>query len=113
VISAFLNGRNPNVSRESVCVECKRRGNVCVMVAGASPCLGPVTQMGCDALCPSFNRACFGCYGPMEHPNLSSLAAWWREHMDVGKDDLVRALRGFNAYSEAFRRESTVHEEGE
>ena len=52
VVSAFLNGRKPNVSAHSVCVECKRRGNVCVMVAHGTPCLGPVTHAGCGAICP-------------------------------------------------------------
>ena len=53
----------------SVCVECKRAGNVCVMVAHGTPCLGPVTQAGCGALCPSYDRGCYGCFGPMESPN--------------------------------------------
>ena len=64
VISAFLNERKPNVSPHSVCVECKLRGNVCVMVAHGTPCLGPVTQAGCGAICPAYNRGCYGCFGP-------------------------------------------------
>lgn len=51
VISAFLAGRRPVVPAHSVCVECKARGNACVMVAHGTPCLGPVTQAGCGALC--------------------------------------------------------------
>ena len=53
----------------SVCTECKRRGIVCVMVAHGTPCLGPVTHAGCGALCPSYDRGCYGCFGPMETPN--------------------------------------------
>ncbi|MDX1541133.1 MAG: oxidoreductase, partial [Geminicoccaceae bacterium] len=56
VISAFLHGRKPNIPSNSVCVECKQKGNVCVMVAHGTPCLGPVTHAGCGALCPSYNR---------------------------------------------------------
>ena len=41
VISAFLHERRPAISDHSVCVECKRAGNVCVMVAHGTPCLGP------------------------------------------------------------------------
>ena len=59
----------------SVCVECKRRGTVCVMVAHGTPCLGPVTHAGCGALCPAYDRGCYGCYGPMETPNTASLDA--------------------------------------
>jgi len=110
VISALLNGRKPNIPTYSVCVECKRRGTVCVMVASETPCLGPVTQAGCNALCPSYNRGCFGCYGPKETPNTDALGEWWLGQMNVSKDDLVRAFRGFNAYAEPFRKASEAYE---
>ncbi len=109
VIGAFLQGRRPNVPTYSVCVECKRRGTPCVMVSAGIPCLGPVTQAGCDALCPAYNRGCFGCFGPMETPNTTSLSKWWQT-LGVSDDDLVRVYRTFNAGSEAFRRESEIHE---
>lgn len=110
VIRAFLHGRKPNIPTYSVCMECKRRGNVCVMVAKGIPCLGPVTQDGCGgALCPTYQRGCYGCFGPMETPNTSSLSAWWRR-LGVRDEDLVRAFRGFNAYAEPFRKESEKHE---
>jgi len=64
VIAAFLAGRRPNVPAHSVCMECKRAGRVCVMVAHGTPCLGPMTQAGCGALCPSVGRGCYGCFGP-------------------------------------------------
>ncbi|MBO3752755.1 oxidoreductase [Streptosporangiaceae bacterium NEAU-GS5] len=74
VLSAFLAGRRPVIPEESVCVECKERGNPCVMVAHGTPCLGPVTQAGCGALCPAFNRGCFGCFGPLRSANAATLA---------------------------------------
>jgi coenzyme F420-reducing hydrogenase gamma subunit len=64
VIAAFLAGRRPNVPGHSVCMECKRAGRVCVTVAHGTPCLGPMTQAGCGALCPSVGRGCYGCFGP-------------------------------------------------
>ena len=67
-------GASPRIAAHSVCVECKRRGNVCVMVAHGTPCLGPVTHAGCGALCPAYDRGCYGCFGPMETPNTASLA---------------------------------------
>ena len=76
VISAYLNERRPQIAAHSVCIECKRRGNVCVMVAHGTPCLGPVTHAGCGALCPSYHRGCYGCFGPMEQPNAGSLGGW-------------------------------------
>ncbi|HEV2494858.1 MAG TPA: oxidoreductase [Terriglobia bacterium] len=110
VITAFLNGRRPNTPPHGVCVECKLRGTVCVMVARGVPCLGPVTHAGCGAICPAYQRGCYGCYGPKETPNTSSLSAAWTR-LDVREEDLVRAFRGFNAYAEPFRRESEVHED--
>lgn len=109
VINAFLHDRKPNIPTYSVCVECKRRGNLCVMVAHGTPCLGPVTQAGCQALCPTYHRGCYGCYGPMESPNTQALSQEWQK-LGVSAVDLVRAYRSFNAYAEAFRKESDRHE---
>lgn len=109
VISALLHGRKPNTPSYSVCVECKRRGIVCGLVAVGPPCLGPVTQAGCNALCPAYHRGCFGCYGPKETPNTTSLSDHWRE-MGMTDIELLRLFRGFNAYAEAFRKESEAHE---
>jgi coenzyme F420-reducing hydrogenase gamma subunit len=108
VLSAFLNGRRPNVPAHSVCLECKLRGNVCVMVLG-TPCLGPITHAGCGALCPSYARGCYGCFGPMETPNTRSLGRALRAR-GVAPRDLVRVLRTFNADAVAFRDESKRHE---
>jgi len=110
VLSALLNGRKPNTPPHSVCIECKRRGTVCVMVAHGTPCLGPVTQAGCGAICPAYHRGCYACFGPKETPNTASLSAWWRR-LGVKEPDLVRAFRGFNAYAEPFRKESEAHAE--
>lgn len=109
VLSAFLNGRKPNTPPHSVCMTCKMRGIVCVMVAHGTPCLGPVTHDGCGALCPSYTRGCYGCFGPKETPNTGSWSAWW-SRLGMNEQDLVRVFRGFNAYSGPFRKESEAHE---
>jgi sulfhydrogenase subunit delta len=109
VLSAFLNGRKPNIPAHSVCMTCKMHGTVCVMVAHGTPCLGPVTHDGCGALCPSYNRGCYGCFGPKETPNTHSLSEWWTR-LGVKDRDIMRAFRTFNANTEAFRRESEIHE---
>lgn len=110
VISAFLHGRKPNTPPHSVCVECKLRGTVCIMVAEGTPCLGPVTHAGCGAICPAYNRGCYGCYGPKETPNTNSVGNWLLK-LGVERKDLVRMFRTFNAYAEPFRRESETHEQ--
>lgn len=109
VINAFLYGRRPNIPTYSVCVECKRRGTACVMVADGIPCLGPVTQAGCGAICPAYDRGCYGCFGPMESPNTDSLAVWW-EQLGAGDRTLVRAFRNFNAYAPAFKEASDARD---
>jgi sulfhydrogenase subunit delta len=108
VISAFLNERRPAIASHSVCVECKRAGNVCVMVAHGTPCLGPVTHAGCGALCPSYHRGCYGCFGPMETPRPEALSPWLSS-LGMQEVDLVRVYRTFNANAEPFRSESESH----
>jgi sulfhydrogenase subunit delta len=109
VINAFLHKRKPNIPSYSVCVECKRRGNVCVMVAHGTPCLGPVTHAGCGAICPSYHRGCYGCFGPQETPNTISLSKQWKK-LGASERELIRVFRTFNAYAEPFRKESEAHE---
>jgi coenzyme F420-reducing hydrogenase gamma subunit len=102
VITAFLHGRRPQVARHSVCVECKRRGTVCVTTAKGIPCLGPVTQAGCGAICPAYDRGCYGCFGPMETPNIAALTAQLRA-LGMESRDIARIFQTFNAGAPAFR----------
>ena len=76
------------------------------MVANGTPCLGPVTHAGCGAICPAYDRGCYGCYGPMETPNTTSLDAW----SGLEDLDLVRIYRTFNAAAPAFREAGEAHE---
>lgn len=105
VLSALLQGRRPRLDVDSVCASCKRRGTVCVTVAHGTACLGPVTHGGCGAICPAFNRGCYGCFGPVPGANTASLTA----RLSAGgqdRRDIVRLLRTFNAGAPAFRAES-------
>lgn len=110
VIRSFLMDKKPSVPKDSVCMECKQRGNTCVMVAYGTPCLGPVTHSGCGALCPSFNRGCYGCYGPKETPNPQALAKWFEQHLHTPKTQILQILRNFNAYAEPFSEASKDYE---
>ena len=95
VVASFLRWRRPNVASYSVCMECKRAGNVCVLVAHGTPCLGPVTHAGCGALCPSYTRGCYGCFGPMESPNTTALTGRLRD-LGMHERDVDRVYRTFN-----------------
>ncbi len=109
VLSAFLNGRRPVTPPHSVCVECKLHGIVCVMVAHGTPCLGGVTHAGCGAICPAYQRGCYGCFGPQEVPNTAALSRHFRSE-GVAAKRVVQMFRGFNAYAEPFRKESEAQE---
>jgi coenzyme F420-reducing hydrogenase gamma subunit len=109
VICAYLWGKTPAVRHHSVCIDCKRQGVVCVMVAQNKACLGPLTQAGCGALCPSYNRGCYGCYGPKENPNPTSLGD---DLLQRGEQParLLQLFRNFNGFAEPFRKESQRYE---
>jgi sulfhydrogenase subunit delta len=109
VLSAFLNGRKPLTPTYGLCMECKRQGTVCVTVAKSIPCMGPVTQAGCGALCPAYARGCYGCFGPKETTNTASLSHLWTQ-LGISEPDIVRSFRSFNACAEPFRKESEAHE---
>jgi coenzyme F420-reducing hydrogenase gamma subunit len=109
VISALLANRRPVLPSHSLCLDCKRRGIVCVMVAQGKPCLGPVTATGCGVLCPSYGRGCYGCFGPMESPNTASLCGWMHGH-GVAREELARLFRTFNANAPEFRQASIEQE---
>ena len=101
-IAAHLAGRPARIPTTSVCVECKARANSCLMVAAGTACLGPVTMGGCGALCPAYNRGCYGCFGPMEQPNTASLAQWFTQ-LGLEDREITRIFRSFNGWAEPFR----------
>jgi coenzyme F420-reducing hydrogenase gamma subunit len=105
LVSAVLAGRKPQIPTGSVCMECKRRANVCLLVTAGTPCLGPVTQAGCGALCPSYARGCYGCFGPAESANAPALARRFREG-GMAEADVQRSFRVFNAWCWQYRQVS-------
>ncbi|MCP4962155.1 MAG: oxidoreductase [Actinomycetia bacterium] len=102
LIGALLAGRRPNIGTHSLCIDCKRKGNQCVLVAQQTPCLGPVTHTGCGALCPTYHRGCFGCFGPSEDANAESMAERLAE-TGMASIDIERLFHTFTAWSEPFR----------
>ncbi|MBX3349610.1 MAG: hypothetical protein KF747_12850 [Nitrospira sp.] len=119
VITDLLAGVQPHLQAESVCLECKRRGNVCVMVAKGLACLGPVTRAGCGAICPSMGRDCYGCFGPTEGtrigpglpPNMASLGRHFHDGLQLIPVEVLRRFRGINGYAMPFREESNAWEQ--
>jgi coenzyme F420-reducing hydrogenase gamma subunit len=102
VLQSLLAGRRPRTPKHSVCLDCKRRGTVCIAVGDDEVCLGPITQSGCGAICPAFNRGCYGCFGPTVQSNCNSLTDWYLLDR-VTAPNLVPLLRNFNAGAPEFR----------
>jgi coenzyme F420-reducing hydrogenase gamma subunit len=100
--SAVLRGARPRFPTNAVCFECKRKGNVCVVVANWTPCLGPATVDGCGAICPSYARGCYGCFGPSDDVNLKSYSSWLEES-GVEPSTIRLLVKGFNSYSKEYR----------
>jgi coenzyme F420-reducing hydrogenase gamma subunit len=111
-IGSLLRGAMPRVSTSPVCVECKRRGYVCVVVAKGEPCLGPVTRTGCGALCPAFGRGCYGCFGPAQASNNTD--ALGRRFVELGLSPKQTAdrYRFITGWAPAFREAASAFEEG-
>ena len=73
-VRELLLGVMPAPDNDTLCMECKRNANSCVMVTKGQPCVGAMTRGGCGAICPHMGRDCYGCYGPAENPNPDALA---------------------------------------
>jgi len=112
VLLRALLGAGSDLPAGSVCMECKRRGNVCVVVAKGTPCMGPVTRAGCGALCPGLGRDCYACFGPSDDPNPEALVERFRQ-LGLTRGEVVRRLRHITGHAPAFRRMADALEEGE
>ena len=101
-IASLLGGAVPVREQGKVCLECKRRHAVCVMVAKGLPCMGPVTQTGCGALCPTYGRECYACYGPGENPNTAAQGRRLRE-LGLAPAAVARRFAFIDSQAPAFR----------
>ncbi len=106
VIQAAIMDVKPYLRQHPVCVECKLKENVCILVSEKRSCMGPVTNAGCGAICPTVNRVCEGCYGPMSDANASSLAKTFREDCELSDDEIVRKFRKYAGATPAFAKEA-------
>lgn len=101
-IVAFLQNRRPNLPIHSLCLDCKRKGIVCVMVTKGMPCMGPITRTGCGVLCPSNGRGCYGCFGPSPDADIDAVIPVLRSH-ERYPGETVHLLRNFSGYAPEFR----------
>ncbi len=109
VLAQMLAGSRPRVNRHALCLDCKRQGLVCVLVAHGTPCMGPVTSTGCGVLCPSYDRPCFSCFGPAREPNAVSLANRFAQ-LGFAPDEIHRLFLTFYATAPEFEKVSHAHD---
>lgn len=103
-VRALLFGVSPVEEHDKVCLDCKRRNLVCVMVAKGEPCMGPVTRTGCGALCPAFGRDCYACYGPAENINSYALAQRL-SGLGLVDGEVARRFLFINSAADGFQQE--------
>lgn len=68
----LLEGKIPEISDQPICVECKKKGNSCLLLE-KKPCFGPMILGGCDAVCPTARMGCQGCRGLRPGANISAM----------------------------------------
>jgi len=98
VVKALLLGKKPDIPNYPVCTQCKMADNVCVFERGLF-CLGPVTRAGCDAICVTSGRICWGCRGLVDEPNTDSEKSVLQKY-GLTVDQAMERFKIYNTYAE-------------
>ncbi len=98
-IKELCMGKMPKLPNYPVCVECKRKENVCVFFKGQF-CMGPVIRAGCGAICPSFGEGCEGCRGFIDNPNKNAHQEVLAE-FGLTAQEVMNHFSMFNSYKES------------
>ena len=94
LIKCLLTGKKFEQCHNPVCVECKLAENVCAFERGEI-CLGPVTRGGCNAVCVTAGRKCWGCRSLVDEPNINSEKALLAKY-GLTVDDILKQYWLFN-----------------
>jgi coenzyme F420-reducing hydrogenase gamma subunit len=89
VVTSLALGKKPEIPNYPICVECKKKENICVFEEGKF-CLGPVARAGCGAVCPTSRCGCEGCRGLLDEPNTDSELEVLQKHGLTLEDALSR-----------------------
>lgn len=90
---ALLKGEIPVRPDQPVCVECKAKGNRCLLL-DKKPCFGPMIQGGCDAVCPTARMTCQGCRGLRPTGNVKAMRATLKNFMTDEEFENVTEIYG-------------------
>ena len=94
LVKCLLTGKKFELYHDPVCVECKLAENICAFERGEY-CLGPVTRGGCNAVCVTGGRKCWGCRAPVDEPNVNSEKELLARY-GLTVDDMLMQLKIFN-----------------
>ena len=83
----------PEIADQPVCVECKAKGNKCLLAEG-KPCFGPMILGGCDAVCPTSRMMCQGCRGLRPKGNVKAMRATLKRMMTDEEFENVSEIYG-------------------
>lgn len=98
VVRDIALGKTPRIPDYPLCVECKKKENVCVFFRGMF-CMGPVTRAGCGAICPSYGDGCEGCRGFVSNPNENAHKETLAEH-GLQLSEVLGHFNMFNSFRE-------------
>ncbi|MBI4692300.1 MAG: hypothetical protein HY773_02585, partial [Candidatus Terrybacteria bacterium] len=101
VMEELLAGKKPSYRGYSTCFDCKQAGNKCRITEENKPCLGPITQGGCKAICVSGGSPCYGCFGIREEANIPAMIKTLECVAD--KETIERYLTMFHNRSEEIK----------
>jgi sulfhydrogenase subunit delta len=94
-IKCLLLGKKVKLPNYPVCVECAMKENGCLFDSGIT-CLGPITKAGCEAICASNRKECWGCRGFVDNPN-ENAAKDILEKYGLTVKDIKNKFEMFNA----------------
>jgi coenzyme F420-reducing hydrogenase gamma subunit len=94
LVKCLLTGKKFEQCHNPVCVECKLAENICAFERGEF-CLGPVTRGGCNAVCVTAGRKCWGCRALVDEPNVNSQKDILAKH-SLTVNDMLMQFRIFN-----------------
>jgi len=94
LLGALASGTLPPFPGYPVCLECRSRENLCLLLERDELCLGPITQAGCGARCPATGIACEGCRGPVAEANVAQEVALLTER-GFAKEEIRRRMSRF------------------
>lgn len=111
LLARLLHGISPDDYPLPVCAECKWKQNHCLLLEGKI-CLGPITQAGCDAVCPGHNIGCVGCRGPVKGANFASEIDMLLD-MGYDKEDIINRMRMYGGSKAAEMLKKAFEERGD